>query len=295
MNAASWWMIAALPLVTLVAALEGWYLRRKGRDYDWKAFRASTWVAVGRVALSFIPVGFVGMGLQLAWRHRAFDVQLSAAWQVLLFVVLHDFFFYWFHRLGHQVRWLWASHQVHHSPRQMNFSVAYRLSWSDKLSANALVFMPLVWLGFSPAAVLITLAFNSIWQFWFHTELIPKLGWLELVFNTPSHHRVHHGCNTQYLDKNFGGIFIVFDKWFGTYQCEDSAIAIRYGLVEQEADSYNPFVIAFAGWVGLLRDLRWVRRASDLPKAFFGAPGWRADGQGLTTARLREERLQPNL
>jgi sterol desaturase/sphingolipid hydroxylase (fatty acid hydroxylase superfamily) len=176
---------------------------------------------------------------------------------VLLFLG-QEFCYYWFHRCSHRVRWLWVSHAVHHSPNQLNLSAAYRFGWTGRLSGTAMFFVPLVWLGFPPPVVFATLSLNLLYQFWLHVDWIPKLGPLELVFNTPSHHRVHHAANAEYLDANYGGVLIIFDRLFGTLRLERDETPCRYGLVEP-LRSNNPVWIAFHEWIALVRDL-WAMR-----------------------------------
>src|SRR5690606_23628431 len=129
----------------------------------------------------------------------------------------------------HEIRWLWATHAVHHSPNRMNFLTAERLGWTQNLSGAVLTLTPLLVIGFRAEDVLGMFALNLLYQYWLHTEMIGKLGWLEWIFNTPSHHRVHHGSNPQYLDANYGGILIIFDRLFGTFVEEKEKVV--FGLV----------------------------------------------------------------
>ena len=135
--------------------------------------------------------------------------------------------------------------------------------------------------------MLTALLLNLLYQFWLHTDWIPRLGWLEHVLNTPSNHRVHHARNPEYLDANFGGVLIVFDRLFGTYIAERDDVPCEYGTVTPEVSSRNPFVINFAPWIGLFKDLRGARSAHEVWMYTFGPPGWRPNGEGLTTAELR--------
>ena len=205
---------------------------------------------------------------------------------LLLFVGL-EFFYYWFHRASHTVRWFWASHSVHHSPNQFNLAAAYRLGWFGRFTGTSLFFTPLVLLGFTPQTVLTALFLNLLYQFWIHADWIPKLGWLEYVLNTPSTHRVHHARNPEYLDANFGGVLIVFDRLFGTYVAERGDVPCDFGLVSPAVSSRNPFVLNFEPWIGLAKDLASARSPREVWMYLFGAPGWRPDGKGLTTAELR--------
>ncbi|UYN94202.1 MAG: sterol desaturase family protein [Enhydrobacter sp.] len=149
-------------------------------------------------------------------------------------------------------------------------------------------FVPLVLLGFEPHLVLTTLFLNLIYQFWLHTDWIPKLGWLEYVINTPSAHRVHHARNPEYLDANFGGVLILFDRLFGTYIEERADVPCDYGLVSPKVTSHNPLVVNLAPFVSLAKDLAAARSPRDVWMYLFGPPGWRPDGNGLTTAELRK-------
>jgi sterol desaturase/sphingolipid hydroxylase (fatty acid hydroxylase superfamily) len=257
-------LLPALPLFVLVAALEGLYLQRVARrDYDWRAFLASLGDALGRLAINrIVGFGIAGTAFALVARYRAATIAMDSAWAWPALLLGQDFFYYWMHRADHRVRWLWATHAVHHSSNAFNFSAAYRLGWTSGISGGALFFAPLVWLGFPPAAVLTAVALNLLYQFWLHTELVPRLGPLEWLFNTPAHHRVHHARNPEYIDCNFGGILIVFDRLFGTVVAQRDDLPCRYGLV-RPLTSYNPLRIALHGWV-------------ELGRALLAAQGWRA-------------------
>jgi len=262
-----------LPLFLLIAALEGGYLQFvKRQPYDWRAFLASTADAL----ISLVINRLVGFGaaaalLGLVAQHRVFDVPMRTWWAFPVLLVAQDFCYYWLHRADHRVRWLWATHAVHHSSNAYNFSAAYRLGWTSGLSGGALFFAPLVWIGFPPQAVLGAVALNLLYQFWLHTELVPRLGMLEWFFNTPRHHRLHHASNPEYIDKNFGGILIVFDRLFGTFAKDLDGVRCRFGLA-QPLLSYNPVRIALREWAGLLRDLRQARRARSAAKVLLGPP-----------------------
>jgi sterol desaturase/sphingolipid hydroxylase (fatty acid hydroxylase superfamily) len=164
---------------------------------------------------------------------------------------------------------------VHHSPTHLNLSAAYRLGWTAQFTGGLLFFLPLPLLGFAPPTIGLILAANLIYQFWLHTELIPKLGWFEWLFNTPSHHRVHHASNAAYLDANFGGVLIVFDRLFGTLVDENEAVPCRYGLVDPVA-SNNPLYIVAHEWIAMTRDVVHATRLADRIGYVFGRPGWRA-------------------
>jgi sterol desaturase/sphingolipid hydroxylase (fatty acid hydroxylase superfamily) len=234
----------------------------------------------------FIPVSLAAPVFALAWQHRLTTLAIDSWQAVLLLFVGQEFCYYWFHRAAHRVRWFWASHSVHHTPNELNLSAAYRLGVFGRLAGSTVFYAPLVWLGFRPELVIVTYTLNLLYQFWIHTTWIPKLGWFEYVFNTPSAHRVHHAANLDYLDANYGGVLIIFDRLFGTYIAEREELPCRYGLVHP-VTTYHPLRIEFHQWLPLLRDLL---RARSL-KAFFGylllPPGWKPNGEGETTEELR--------
>jgi sterol desaturase/sphingolipid hydroxylase (fatty acid hydroxylase superfamily) len=276
-----------VPLFFAVALGEAVFLNLRRGHYDWKAFAVSFADRAGHFALrTLLPFGIAVPLLGFAYGHRLFHFQLQAAWQIAALYLGQELCYYWFHRSAHRVRWFWASHVVHHSPNELNFSAAYRLGLTGRLTGNTIFYVPLAWLGFDPRIVLGVLGANLLYQFWIHADWIPKLGWLEYVLNTPSHHRVHHSRQVEYLDANYGGTLIVFDRLFGTFVEEREDVPVQYGLVKP-VTTYNPFVIEFQGWTGMLRD---VLRAGSLKDAFgyvFGPPGWAPDGKGETTEDLR--------
>jgi sterol desaturase/sphingolipid hydroxylase (fatty acid hydroxylase superfamily) len=235
------------------------------------------------------PLVQVSIGLPVVYwaiMHPIGAVPLNP-WLAFLVVFLgQEFGYYWFHRCTHRIRWMWATHAVHHSPNELTLSASYRTGITYQLTGAELFFVPLLWLGFSPEAVFGTLTLNLLYQFWLHTDWIPKLGPLEYVLNTPSHHRVHHAANLDYLDANYGGVLIVFDRIFGTFAVERDDLPCRFGLVKP-LTSNNPLVIEFHEWASLARDLRRARSLREALGYLFGPPGWRPDSEGLTTAALR--------
>jgi sterol desaturase/sphingolipid hydroxylase (fatty acid hydroxylase superfamily) len=227
--------------------------------------------------------------------HRRFSLRLRASAfhhgprrRVAVPVALfgQEFCYYWFHRASHRVRWFWATHAVHHSPEQLTFAAAFRLGLTARFTGSTLFYVPLSYLGFAPKVVLLGVTVNLLYQFWIHSERIPRLGPLELVLNTPSHHRVHHARNLDYLDANYGGVLIVFDRMFGTFVREKPELRCDFGLVHP-IRSYNPIVVEMHGWMALLRDLRTARSLRAVLGYLFGPPGWSADGPGTTTRELR--------
>ncbi|MEL4254711.1 sterol desaturase family protein [Shewanella xiamenensis] len=175
---------------------------------------------------------------------KLFDIQMGPFSFVLL-MIAQDFCYYWFHRASHRVRWMWAAHVVHHSSENMNFSTAFRQSLMYPFAGMWVFWLPLVILGFDPNWVVFVVLLNLGLQFFVHTQAVKKLGPLEWLFNTPSHHRVHHGRNPQYIDKNYAGILIIWDKLFGTFVPEEETVI--YGITKP-VNSFNPLKVTFSEW-----------------------------------------------
>lgn len=276
-----------LPTVLIASLVEAfWQSRTRREGYDWKAMGCSVVIMAGRRLFELLPFGVAAAILSVAWDYRLFTLALDSVGAVLLLFVGLEFFYYWFHRCSHTMRWFWATHSVHHSPERLNLSAAYRLGWMGRITGTTVFFAPLVLIGFTPQVVMTALALNLLYQFWLHADWIPKLGWLEGILNTPSAHRVHHARNPQYLDANFGGVLVVFDRLFGTYVEERADLPCDYGLITPMT-SNNPLVVNFQPWIGLAKDLWSARSPSEIWHYLFGPPGWRPDGRGLTTAELK--------
>ena len=212
------------------------------------------------------------------------------AWVILLFA--DDFCYYWFHRISHESRLFWASHVVHHSSKRYNLSTALRQTWSGGFY-TFIFWIPLVLIGFHPIMILTQMSVSLIYQYWIHTELIYRMPkWFEAIFNTPSHHRVHHATNAQYLDRNHAGIFIIWDKLFGTFEAEKESPT--YGLVKN-FDTYNPIIIAFNEWIDLIKDVKSSNTSmSNKFKYLIKPPGWRHDEKSILSADLRKEWQEKN-
>ncbi len=261
------------PAVIALAATEAALLWAIRRHYDWRAGLASLADILVReylvyVYLAFSPVAWL---VRWAWAHRVGTVPLGTASSIAMLFVGQEFCYYWFHRCSHRLRLLWANHAVHHSTNELNLSAAFRFGWTGRLIGLTAFFVPLMWLGFAPRAVLITLNLNLLYQFVLHADWIPKLGPLEWVLNTPSHHRVHHAANPEYRDRNYGGVLIIFDRLFGTFAAEQDHVRCSFGLVEP-LRSYNPVRIAFHGFVALAQDLWRARNWRDRGRALVIVP-----------------------
>jgi sterol desaturase/sphingolipid hydroxylase (fatty acid hydroxylase superfamily) len=268
-----YYAVFLLPLFLGIAALEGGYLQIiKGKNYDWRAYFASLGDVIGRVLINrVVGFGLAGSILTAVSHYRIGEISMLRWWSWPALLVAQEFCYYWLHRADHRVLWLWATHAVHHSSNDYNFSAAYRLGWTSGLSGGALFFAPLVFIGFPLQAVLIVVALNLLYQFWLHTELVPRLGPLEWVFNTPSHHRVHHASNPEYIDRNFGGVLIIFDRIFGTFVDERAGVSLRYGLV-RPIETYNPFRIALQKWMEIGSDISKTQSWRAAVKLLFGPP-----------------------
>jgi sterol desaturase/sphingolipid hydroxylase (fatty acid hydroxylase superfamily)/Spy/CpxP family protein refolding chaperone len=278
-----WSLLILVPL----AVAEYFWIRRKGRAYPSKEVAASVGVDVGRHLTGLLTkVPFVAAFAWIA-SFQVTTLTMNKAWHWVALFFGVEFTYYWLHRFSHEIRWFWASHSVHHSSNHYNLPAALRLGWTNVLSGLQLIWVPLILIGFPVQYVFGMLALNLIYQYWLHTEAIGKL-WkpLEWAFNTPSHHRVHHARNGEYLDANYGGVLIVFDRLFGTFIEERAEIPCDYGLTTRQL-SHNPIKIALGEYVVMLKD---VVRAPDWKSRLqyvFGRPGYSHDGSRETTAMVR--------
>jgi len=281
-------LYAATPAVFLLALAEALVLSRRG-PYDWRAFGVSTFDLVARVAVGIVlPLSIAAPLIGWAVRHRLTTIDVDGWLAVSVLFVGQEFCYYWFHRAAHRVRWFWGNHAVHHSPNELNLSAAFRIGAFGKLTGTSLFFVPLIWLGFDVRTVFAVIGLNLLYQFWIHATWIPRLGWLEGVLNTPSAHRVHHASNVEYLDANYGGVLIVFDRLFGTYVAERDEVPCRFGLVHPLTTN-NPLKVEFAEWISLARDLARARSLRAVAGHLFMPPGWSPHGHGRTSDVLRAE------
>lgn len=239
--------------------------------------------------LVFGTTAIAGIFSALMWfyQFRLFDISLTW-WTVILCLILDDLAYYWVHRLQHEIRWGWASHVIHHSSQHFNLSTALRQPWVSFITGTFVLSIPLVLIGFHPLMIAFVSSINLFYQFFIHTEVVGKLpGWVEAVFNTPSHHRVHHGKNPKYLDANYAGIFIVWDRMFGTFVPEDDQEPVDYGLVK-DIGTFNPLRVATHEYVGILKDV--TKKGLSWKDRFlytFARPGWSHDGSRLTSLDIK--------
>jgi sterol desaturase/sphingolipid hydroxylase (fatty acid hydroxylase superfamily) len=254
--------------------------------YTKKDTFASLSMGIGSIGSSIITKGLKFGVFTFLYEYRLLEIPM-VWWGFIALLLADDFSYYWFHRTSHKMRYFWASHVVHHSSQHYNLSTALRQSWTGEISGSFLFYawMPLV--GFDPLWILTAQSTNLIYQYWIHTEVIRKMPrWFELIFNTPSHHRVHHANDLQYLDMNFAGMLIVWDRMFGTFI--DETKAPTYGLTTN-ISTYNPARIAFAEWGNLARDVFRTSGILNKLRYIFAPPGWSPDGSTLTTEEMREE------
>ena len=189
-----------------------------------------------------------------------------AIW-VLTFVII-DLVFYIYHRISHRVNFLWAIHMSHHSSEEMNFAVSFRQAWFGPISKIPF-FMVMPLLGFDPTMIAVAGVISTLWGIVGHTQIIGKLGPLEWIFNTPSHHRVHHGSNAEYIDKNYGNLLIIWDRLFGTFEPEMDKV--KYGLVNN-VNTYNPTKITIMGWQEIFKNIKNAPSVSEALYFLFGPP-----------------------
>ncbi|MAM87104.1 MAG: sterol desaturase [unclassified Hahellaceae] len=209
----------------------------------------------------------------LVYHFRLLDLELNWLTAVLVLIGV-DLCFYWMHRCSHRMRWFWAAHVVHHSSERMNFSTAMRQNATNIFNGNWIFYLPLALIGFNPVWIGVAYALSLVYQFFIHTTLVGRLHpWLEMVFNTPSHHRVHHGRNPQYIDQNYGGVLIVWDRLFGTFVPEDSANPPEYGITRQ-VYSNNPIRLWTHEYVDLFRDMRRPGKLISRLKHLWMPPDW---------------------
>lgn len=278
----------SIPAFVILIAVEVAVTTGQQRDhYDAKDSASSISLGIGSVIVGFIGKAFALGTYTLVYQFRLFTIDMTQVWPWVVLFFADDFSYYWFHRISHGSRWFWASHMVHHSSQKYNLSTAVRQTWTGTITGSFVFWLWLPLLGFSPLAVMTMQSISLLYQFWIHTELINRFpAPIEWVFNTPSHHRVHHGSDLAYLDKNHAGVLIIWDRLFGTFQPEQHRPT--YGLTKN-VGSHNPVRIAFHEWGEIARDLRHARSVRNALGYLFGPPGWSHDGSRRTTKQLRNK------
>jgi len=264
--------IPAFLLLLVAEAVAGAVMRRD--LYEWKDTAASLTMGVGNVLIALVSKAMVFALYTLVHRFAIFKIGYQWwAWLVLFFA--EDLSYYIFHRTSHECRFFWASHVIHHSSQRYNLGTALRQTWTGGFTSFIFwLWLPL--LGFQPVMIMTMQAISLLYQFWIHTELVRSMGLLERVFNTPSHHRVHHASNGPYLDRNHAGTLIIWDRLFGTFEPEDVENPPVYGLT-RNINSYNPLRIAFHEWADILRDLHSAASWRERWDSVFGRPGLKCE------------------
>ncbi len=259
--------IPAFLLLLIIEAIAD--ARMRTELYERQDTFASLAMGIGNVVVNLVAKGLQFGILLWLYKFRLFTLGTAwGAWVALFFC--DEFSYYWYHRTSHECRLFWASHVVHHSSQKYNLSTALRQTWTGSFMGFIFwLWLPLV--GFLPWMVVTMQAISLLYQFWIHTEIIKSMGPLEAVMNTPSHHRVHHGSNPEYIDRNHGGTLIIWDRLFRSFEPERARV--RYGLTKN-INTYNPFVIAFHEWVDIARDVRRAPGLGNKLRYIFGRPGW---------------------
>ncbi|TYB76399.1 sterol desaturase family protein [Bizionia myxarmorum] len=286
-------ILFAIPVFILAMLLEMYVITKQQiKSYELIDSLSSIAMGIGNVFIEFLSKAVVLFSFFWIYENlRIFTIPISW-WSFILIFFADDLSYYFFHRISHESRLFWASHVVHHSSKHYNLSTALRQTWSGGFYTFVFwLWMPLV--GFHPAMILLQMSISLLYQFWIHTETINKMPkWFEAVMNTPSHHRVHHGSNPLYLDRNHAGILIIWDKLFGTFQPELKEEKVIYGLVVN-IETYNPFKIAFLEWRDLFIDAFSGKKSfKQRLQYLIKPPGWRHDGTGKLSGDLRDEWLQ---
>jgi sterol desaturase/sphingolipid hydroxylase (fatty acid hydroxylase superfamily) len=264
-----------LPIFIFTILAEAVVIRARHGSYSWTNTGVSTLIAIGHLVAQAATHGLV-FGVIAAGVYQIRLTTIPVSWDnwpslVVLFLLV-DIAFYAEHRCSHAIRLMWASHSVHHSSDQMAVSAAFRLAWTPILSGVFLFYLPIVWIGYDPVWVFGMASASLTYQFFVHTELVKRIGWLEWVINTPSAHRVHHASNPEYIDKNFGGVLMIWDHLFGTYQAERPDIKIRYGLSHPRSSSTNPFIIAYQELWRMLKEVVTARTLRERLRSVLGPP-----------------------
>ncbi len=283
-------ILVSTPLYLIIIGIELLLSNYRHRKlYGWKDTVTNIYLMLlnSGIDLLFRAV-YIGI-LAFFYKHRWFSfTHIFTYW--LMLVLAEDFLYYWLHRFDHEIRLFWAVHVTHHSSEHLNFTVGFRSSVFQPLY-RFIYFIPLALAGFRPLDIVFIYSATQIWGIFVHTELIGKMGWLEYILVTPSHHRVHHASNPRYLDRNMGMFLIIWDQLFGTFQPELSDEAYqpkKYGLTKPIGKE-TPVSIVFHEWKAIWQDISrkdigWREKWNYV----FGPPGWSHDGSRQTSEELRQ-------
>lgn len=262
--------VIAIPIFALMIAIEALWARRKGSDEysDNKDTFGNIFIGFVSVAWNLLFGLVIGVIYLFCYSLAPFKFPADAWWSWVILFFVDDLAYYVFHRVSHESRLFWNFHVVHHSSEHYNLSVAVRQSWFSGL-LHWIFYAPVMLLGFAPWMFVIMHGFNLIYQFWIHTKLIHRLGPLEWILNTPSHHRVHHGVNERYLDKNYAGVLIIWDRMFGSFVNEEEEP--RYGIIKP-IKSFNPLWVNTHGWYEMYEAIKQRPTFFSKLRCIFGSP-----------------------
>ena len=260
-------------------------LNRAKARYETRDTAVSLGMGLGSTIAGLLTGGATVAAALWVYQHRLFTIPMTAVWAWAAVFLLEDLTYYLFHRLSHERRIWWAAHVNHHSSQHYNLSTALRQTWTGGVAGTWALWLPLSLLGFPPAMVAIEKGISLVYQYWIHTEAIRRLPKpVEAVLNTPSHHRVHHARNPRYLDRNYAGVLIIWDRLFGTFQPELDEEPCRYGLVKN-LGAFNILRVAFHEWIGIAQDI--ARQPRHALGWLFGPPGWSPAGSRETSAAIK--------
>lgn len=279
----------AIPFFVILVIAEWYYSYKEQKEwYETKDAFSSLALGIGNVVAGFGSKILIFACLTFVYHFRIFTMDASYWWVWVLAFFGDDISYYWFHRASHHIRFFWASHVVHHSSQHYNLAAALRQTWTGNFTGTFLFWLWMPFVGFHPFMVLLMQQISLIYQFWIHTESINKLpGVIEFIFNTPSHHRVHHSSDLKYLDKNHAGILIIWDRIFKTFEPEIEKPT--YGLTKN-LDSFHPVYIAFHEWINMAKDIKRGRSVKNALKYIINPPGWSHDNKTKTTKMMRESK-----
>ena len=279
----------AIPIFLLSMLVE-WYIGKKENPelYHTKDLLVSISMGIFSGIVEFFPKVLAFLAFFYLHEISPFKNTIDRQWWAwMLLFFFDDFAYYWFHRLNHEVRLFWAGHVPHHSSIKYNYGTALRQGVGERIHKFIFwLWIPL--LGFDALMIFMMMGLNLVYQFFVHTDLVYKLpAWFERIFNTPSHHRVHHASNTQYLDRNHAGVLIIWDKLFGTFSEETEKEKPVYGLTSN-IETYNPLQVATHEYAAILKDVLRAKSWKDKLKYIFYSPGWSHDGKDLRAKTLRK-------
>lgn len=278
----------AFPVMVFLVLAEYFAARRQQKTlYEYRETMGTLAVGVGNL--------LAGVGVKALFIYTLISIYNWVPWRMVMdwwtiipCYLFYDFCGYWIHRLSHHQRIWWAVHVVHHSAEQYNLMVSWRLSWMEY--AKTMLLLPVALAGFHPVIIFVSNQIGVLYQFWIHTSYVPKLcPLIEYVFVTPSHHRVHHGSQEKYINRNFGGTFIIWDRIFGTFQPEDEPVV--YGITQGLTNKVNPLHINFHEFIDMLRDVKGEKKITRKLFFIFGDPV----EIGKTKKKARKERIEPGL